>query len=166
MSLIVPLVQAFDREKVSYVVVGGLAVVLHGHERLTGDVDIVVQLEPKNAGKAIDVLMAQGYGCRVPEDPKRFIDPATRARWISEKNMKVFSFFHKIHPVFGVDIFVEYPVDFEGLYGRSVLKSLGTVQVRVASLEDLIDMKKKVGRPKDLEDVRWLEGIRRAQQRT
>jgi hypothetical protein len=38
---------------------------------------------------------------------------------------------------------------------------LGAISVDVASLADLIEMKRRAGRPQDLEDVRQLEAIAR-----
>ena len=163
MALFLPLLEALEREKISYVIVGGLAVVLHGHGRLTTDMDLVVGLDTHNAAKIIDVLVSLGYGCRVPEDPKGFADPQTRARWIAEKGLTVFSFYDKSNSFFGVDLFVDYPLDFQQLCARSVLKPIGPIQVRIASIDDLIFMKRKAGRPKDLEDIRMLEMIKNVQ---
>ena len=37
-----------NTEKINYVVVGGLAVNFHGIPRMTYDIDLLIQLEPKN----------------------------------------------------------------------------------------------------------------------
>ncbi len=47
---------ALNRARVRYVVVGGVAVVLHGYPRLTADLDLVVDLAPEQAAAAIDAL--------------------------------------------------------------------------------------------------------------
>ena len=47
-----PVLEALNARDVRYVVVGGLAVVLHGHARLTADLDIAVDLSPGQAAKA------------------------------------------------------------------------------------------------------------------
>ena len=46
------LVRALNEAGVRYLIVGGLAVVAHGHARFTGDVDLVVDLEADNARRA------------------------------------------------------------------------------------------------------------------
>jgi hypothetical protein len=51
MSLYVPVFEALNHMQVRYVVVGGLAAVLHGYARLTADIDLMVDLEPEEAKK-------------------------------------------------------------------------------------------------------------------
>ena len=43
--------KAFDEHKVEYILIGGVAVILHGLERLTRDIDIFVKMIPKNIEK-------------------------------------------------------------------------------------------------------------------
>ena len=57
MPLFEPVLEALNARDVRYVVVGGVAVVLHGHARLTADLDLAVDLSPGQASKAIDALM-------------------------------------------------------------------------------------------------------------
>ena len=45
-SLFEPIFEALNRAQVRYVVVGGFATVLHGHARLTADIDLVIDLSP------------------------------------------------------------------------------------------------------------------------
>ena len=160
MSLFLPIIDAFNRGKVAYVVVGGLAVVLHGHARLTADIDLVIGLDEANASRAVGIVSGLGYKPRAPVDPKGFADSKQRALWIKDKGLTVFSFYKKDNPMIGIDFFVDYPMDFKGLLSRSVIKDLGKIPVRICSIEDLIQMKREAGRPKDLEDVRALEMIR------
>ncbi len=44
MTLYEPVLAALDAAGVRFVVVGGVAVVLHGHPRMTADLDLVVDL--------------------------------------------------------------------------------------------------------------------------
>lgn len=151
--------QALQAAGVRYLVVGGVAVVLHGHPRFTADLDLVVALQPGNARAAIVALSRLGYRPRPPIDPLAFADPVAREAWISEKDMTVLSLWSPDHPGTDVDLFVREPLDFEGAATRAVVVDLGGVRVPVASIEDLISMKLAVGRPKDLEDVRQLQAI-------
>jgi hypothetical protein len=51
---------------VRFVVVGGLAVILHGHLRATRDLDLVIDLEPSNCSRGLDAL--RGIGLRPRPD--------------------------------------------------------------------------------------------------
>lgn len=50
----VDLFSALDRHKVDYLLIGGLAVSLHGVERATMDVDITVAMNPDNLSALIE----------------------------------------------------------------------------------------------------------------
>jgi len=145
---------------VRYVVVGGVAVVLHGYPRFTADLDLVVDLEPDAADLAIRTLTAAGLRPRVPVDPAAFADPAQRREWVELRGMQVFSLYDPNDPLRTVDLFVEPPIPFEDLWSRSDLISLPSGKIRVASIGDLIEMKRIAGRPQDSEDIRALEALR------
>jgi hypothetical protein len=155
------LFRRLDGDNVRYVVVGGLAVVLHGHPRMTADVDLVVDLEKDEATRAIRSLTAIGLRPRVPVDPEAFADPAQRTRWIEERGMMVFNLYDPSDPLRSVDLFVESPIPFHELWARSREIELPAGAVRVASIDDLIDMKKKAGRPVDSADIEALEELKR-----
>lgn len=154
-----PIFTALDRAGVRYVTVGGVAVVLHGHARLTADLDLVVDLTPRAAANAIGALTAIGFHPRLPVEADGFADPTVRERWITEKGMTVFSMWDPDDPLRSVDLFVEQPIDFEELWARSVVVDIDGTPVRVASIEDLIRLKRIAGRAVDLEDIAALESI-------
>lgn len=160
-ALFEPLFAALNEAEVRYVVVGGLATVLHGHARLTADVDLVVDLEPDEVRKALQVLAALGFQPRLPVAATDFADPDTRRRWIDEKGMRVFSLVDPDNPMRAVDLFAEHVLDFEELWTRSKTIPLSSTEVRVASIPDLIELKRRAGRPKDLDDIEALDAIRR-----
>ena len=149
---------ALERAEVRYLVVGGVAVVLHGFLRTTADLDLVVQLEPGNVRRAIDALTALGYRPRAPVPASSFADEPTRRRWVQEKNLRVFSLWTDAGPL-EVDLFAEEPFDFDAVFGRAVRVRLGEVEVSVVSRRELIDLKRSAGRPLDLEDAQRLEEL-------
>ncbi len=143
-----------------YVLVGGLAVVLHGHLRATGDIDLVVDLARDQVDRTLAVLEGAGFQPYVPVDSTDFADPVKRAEWVREKGMIVFS----LRPRSGVpmvDLFLEHPMAFDGLWARSIVVSLRGVSVRIASIDDLIALKRQAGRPEDLTDAEALVEIKR-----
>lgn len=144
---------------VRFVVVGGMAVVLQGHARLTVDLDVVVDLDEAPARRAVEALVSCGLRPRLPVDPTDFAVTEVRRDWIDNRNLQVFSFFDPADPLREVDVFVESPVDFEQLCTRADHVQVDGLSVPVASIEDLVAMKRRAGRPHDLSDVEALERI-------
>ncbi len=165
MALFEPIFHALNRAEIRYIVVGGVAVVLHGFARLTGDLDLVVDLEPDPARKAIEALVALGLRPRAPVDPLGFADAELRALWIRDKGLRVFSMHDPRDPMREVDLFVELPAPFPELWARARLVELGATRVRIACIDDLIAMKRRAGRPEDLTDIEALEAIARGGER-
>lgn len=161
MSIFEPILARLNEEGGRYVVVGGLAVVLHGHARLTVDLDLVVDLAPEAARRTIAALLALGLRPLAPVDAFEFADSAKRREWIHDKGMRVFSLYDPEQPLRIVDLFVESPVDFEELWRDSGLVPLHSTAIRVASIPHLIRMKELAGRSQDREDVERLAEIQR-----
>lgn len=160
MTLFVPLFAALNEGGVRYVAVGGLAIVLHGFARLTADVDLMVDLEPPEAERAMRVLSATGLEPRAPVLAEQFADPQMRASWARDKGMRVFSMWDPTQPMREVDVFVEHPIDFAGMYERSVTLPVADTFIRIASIDDLIALKRLAGRAHDMIDIEALEAIR------
>lgn len=154
-----PVFEALNAAEARYVVVGGLATVLHGHARLTADVDLVVDLDPPAARAAMQALTVLGLRPRAPVRAVDFADPDQRRTWVEDKGMQVFSLWSPADPLLEVDVFVTHPIPFDGLWARSRLVRLGGVEARIASIPDLITLKRLAGRPEDLQDIEALEAI-------
>ncbi|CAN5717758.1 hypothetical protein BH18ACT17_BH18ACT17_04100 [soil metagenome] len=165
MVLFEPVFEALNAAGARYVVVGGVAVVLHGHARLTADLDIAVDLSPREATIAMEALVGLGLRPRLPVGASGFADPAVRARWIVERDMKVFSLWDPDDPLRSVDVFVENPIDFKELWQGSELVDLASSRTRIASIADLIRLKRLAGRPQDHADIEALEAIVVARER-
>jgi hypothetical protein len=155
---------ALHEASVRYVVVGGVAVVVQGHPRLTADLDLVVDLEERNLLRALGTLESLGLVPRLPVAAASFADPGTRSRWIKERNLTVFSLHDPGRPGREVDLFAEPPLPFEELWDGADVVRLAGVEVRVASIEHLVRMKRAVGRPQDLADVAALEAVAAARE--
>jgi hypothetical protein len=138
---------------VRFVVVGGLAVLLHGVDRLTADVDLVIDLAPDAAARTVSALTDSGYRPLAPVQALEFADPAKRAGWQRDRGMQVFSLWDSRNVRPTVDVLLESPVDFDELWRNAVEMPLGGLTVRVASIEHLIRMKEAIGRDQDVADV-------------
>lgn len=152
--------RVLETAKVRYLVVGGVAVVLHGHPRFTADLDLVVHLQADNVRSAIAALAELGYQPRPPVNALDLANESVRCRWIAEKGLTVLSFWSSRFPATEIDIFVDEPFDFDATYERAVRVDLGGVETCVCALDDLVAMKRAAGRARDLEDALALETIR------
>ncbi len=154
-----PVLKTLNDANVRFLIVGGVAVVLHGHLRTTADLDLVIELSPDNLSRALDALEHSRFQPRPPVPLRSFADPQIRRSWIETKNMQVFSLWHEDLPGFEVDLFVEEPFDFDQAWGRRVDVPLAGTTAPVVCLQDLLALKRAAGRARDLEDVAILESL-------
>jgi hypothetical protein len=150
---------ALHQAKVRYLVAGGFAVNFHGVQRATVDLDLVLYLEKHNIQTAFELLKTLGYEPRLPVQAEQFSDPDIRKSWIQEKGMTVFSFYNPKNPFETLDVFVDEPLPFEELEREKLeVKSFGAI-IPVIGKAHLIQLKKQVGRDKDLFDISQLEKL-------
>ena len=148
-----------NKKGVRYLVVGGMAVVLHGIVRLTADLDLMVDLKKENLLKLISAMEGLGYKPRLPVKAQDFAEAEKRKEWIEEKNMEVFSFFDPKMPLHLVDILVRCPIDFDGAYNRRKTVEAGGIRIPVVSLGDLKELKGISGREQDLADLESIDEL-------
>ena len=159
-TLFEPVLAALDSADVRFLVVGGVAVVLHGHPRMTADLDLVIDLATEPATRAIAALVKLGMVPRLPVDPQTFADPNVRRAWAEERNLTVFTMLDPAEPLLEVDLFAEAPIPFDELWEQATVVQLEDQGVRIASMDHLIAMKRASGRPQDLADIAALEALR------
>jgi len=145
--------------QVEYVVVGGLAVIMHGHLRVTRDLDLVVGLTQDNCLRALVALETIGLRPRLPVAMADFADPTKRQDWIDNRNMLVFQLWDPANPERSVDVFVREPFNFATMRAEATVKDLDGVPIPVASIRHLIAMKQTAGRRHDLDDIEALQDI-------
>ena len=148
-----------DRQ-LRYVVVGGLALVLHGIDRLTADVDLAVDLAPDEATRLVDALEDGGYRATAPVDARLLADPVVRASWHRDRNMRVFSYWDTTGRRPTIDIFIVAPIPFEELWRDALRVEIAKeLAIPVASIPHLIRLKEMAGRSQDLADIERLRAI-------
>ncbi|HRQ19446.1 MAG TPA: hypothetical protein PL085_20380, partial [Agriterribacter sp.] len=130
--------QALNDHEVRYIMVGGLAVVLHGHARVTGDMDIWVDCTEDNYKK-----LAKAF-----EQFHMPVFDMTMERFLNVNVNDVFSFGR--NPV-GIDIMTAVKgLDFEDAHKLSVVFDDDGLFIRVLHINHLMEAKKAAGRLKDL----------------
>jgi len=151
----------FHNRNLRCVTVGGLALVLHGIDRLTADLDLAADLAPAAASELVDALLEAGYRPAAPVDARLFADPIIRSAWRQERGMQVFSLWDTTGKRPTIDIFTDCPVPFEELWRDAInVEVADGIPARVASVDHLIRLKRVAGRPQDLADIRRLEDLR------
>ena len=153
------LFSVLNKHQCRYVVVGGLAAVLHGHSRLTADIDLAVDLATEEASKVLRALDEFGMQPRAPVEMADFLSPETRQQWKADKRMVVFSLYHPHKPMLSLDLFIDNPIEFSDLWERAEDMTLDGLPLKVASLPDLIRLKQIAGREQDVQDIKYLKEI-------
>jgi hypothetical protein len=151
-------------EGVEFIVVGGIAVALHGGPRLTLDLDIVPATSDSNVRhlndcfRELDAVVREPGNRRLPvtNELLQAARETTRAGQLRIRTKRgPVDILWRLHDGRGYD----------ELLGGSVALSDDEREVRVIGIDDLIQVKKSAGRPQDIEDVRYLEQIRQRSQR-
>lgn len=145
---------------VDFVIVGGVAAALHGGTRVTFDLDVVPRLAAPSWQAAIDVLWSLGARPRIPEPLERIRDVEQIRRWQRDKGMLALNFRAPDGSV-EVDLLVSESDEFDQLQMRAVKVTLDQRTFRVASIDDLITMKRRAGRPQDVLDIAQLQDIQK-----
>lgn len=144
---------------VDFVIVGGVAAALHGNPRVTFDLDLVPSLDPNSWAATVDLLWSLGARPRIPEPLERIRDVEQIKRWQTEKGMLALNFRTPDGSV-EVDLLVSESGQIEALRQRAIPITLDTGTFFVASIDDLIAMKQRAGRPQDLLDIAQLQDIK------
>lgn len=150
----------FQKQKVRYTIVGGLAVNLLGSFRSTADLDIVVEISNRNLAKIVIILTKQGYRVKQPVDPMGLADSKTRKDWIKNKHMKAFNFY-KEDEFKEVDIIIDSPVSFVQAIKTAEQIPCGRLILTVMSVDNIIKMKKKANRDIDKVDIEELKQLKK-----
>lgn len=137
--------KALNDQEVKYILVGGLAVVLHGHARVTGDMDIWVECTETNYKKLVKAF----HQFHMP------VFDMTLEKFLNSTDYDVFSFGR--NPL-GIDIMTNVKgIEFDKSYEQSTVFDDDGLLIRIIHINQLIEAKKASGRLKDLDDIQQLQ---------
>ena len=157
------LLSGLTESDVDFVLVGGLAVTLHGYQRLTMDVDVVLALNNENLDRFIDHAKRENLKPVLPISIDSLRDAALIDQWHRDKGMLAFALRGPDMMATVIDVLVRPVVSFEQLKRNAVTKRIGSIAIAVASIDDLISMKTGTGRSKDALDIEELQKIKQQQ---
>jgi predicted nucleotidyltransferase len=145
---------------VEFVIVGGVAAALHGGTRVTFDLDVVPRLESPSWEVVVDLLWSLGARPRIPETRERIRQVEAVRQWRIEKGMLALNFRSPDGAV-EVDLLVGESDQFDALRRRAATVTVEGRVFFVASIDDLIGMKRRAARPQDLLDITELEALQK-----
>lgn len=149
------IISLLSRAECDLVVIGGLGIQIHGGDHMTGDADFALSRRRENCRRIADAL--------APYHPKP-VDWPEDVPYVWDDQMLMNSTNLTLDTDLGRIDFLAEPdgaPPYEILKERAMRFDLDGREVLVASIDDLISMKKAAGRPKDLAHVAELETIKR-----
>ncbi len=139
------IIASLNKHQVDFMIIGGFAVVYHGHMRATKDLDLYIRRTEENAKKTIAALAEVSFG-----SPEMTPEVFTADNGISLGTRPL-----------QIDVMSNLRgIDFNQAWARRESGSFGRETVNYISREDLIANKRAAGRPIDLDDARELEAGR------
>lgn len=148
--------RAFNEAGLDYIVVGGVAMNLLGYPRFTGDIDILLALDAKNLKRMSKLMKRMGYERRLPIAVEELGDEKKTLKLIKEKNLIAYTFNNPKEPQSGIDVIVGESLKFTKYQKHCQRISVWDIVIPVVSIDDMIAMKRKTKRIKDVEDVKAL----------
>lgn len=153
------LVSALVGGGVDFVIVGGVAVILQAMPRFTKDLDICYSTEQDNLDALGGVLVALKARLRGVSEEVPFVPDGRTLRRTQIVCLTT--------PEGDIDLLVapDGAPPYKTLRRRADVMELSGHQIRIASIEDMLAMKRAAGRPVDIVDVESLEAARRRARR-
>lgn len=133
---------SFQKHNVKYIVIGGIASVLHGIPRATFDLDILIQANEENGKLLLRALVDAGLGTA----------SLINAEELIKHEITIFK------DIMRIDVQTSTPgIKFEKVWENRESMDYEGQEFFVVSKDDLIASKRAAGREIDLEDVRLPE---------
>jgi predicted nucleotidyltransferase len=147
------------RAGVDFVVIGGIAATMHGSTRDTFDLDICPLQSHQNLDLLGTALIKMEARLRGVEEDVPFAPDGH-----SLKGLQILTLDTRFGPL---DVLMrpDGSPPYSRLRNGATQMDMGGTGVRVASIDALLEMKRRAGRHKDLADVEELEAIKRLNRR-
>jgi predicted nucleotidyltransferase len=134
--------KSLENHQVKYVIIGGIAAVLHGVPRATFDLDILIEATPDNTQKLLDAFIEAKLGTAELITTEELL--ANEITIFQDR--------------FRIDVQTSTPgINFESAWKNKANMKYQNQEFYVVSKEDLIASKLAAGREIDLDDVRLLQ---------
>ena len=137
-------IRALNAAEVEYLLVGGYAVIIHGYNRTTGDMDLWINPTSENYGRLVNAFVQFGMP----------LFDMTESKFLATKDYDVFTFGL---PPSAIDLMPAVKgLVFDEAYANSSQHDFENLSVRVIGYQDLLTAKRASGRHRDLNDIEQL----------
>ena len=138
------LYKSLNKNKVKYLIIGGIACIIYGVPRNTLDIDIFIEPTLKNARRLLKALKEAGFGTACMTTPQKII----------KNEINVFEDYLRL------DIITKPKgLVFAESWKRRSAKKINGISIKVASVKDIIKSKQAAKRDFDKEDIKILKRI-------
>ncbi len=137
---------ALNKHNVQYILVGGVAVILHGIERLTRDIDIFVKMDDKNIERLREALLSIFEDESIKEITMKELQEFSVIRYGTPDDFSI-DIMARLGEVATYETLEYETIHFEG------------IQINIAAPETLYNLKKESIRYKDKFDAAYLKEI-------
>ena len=141
-------IELLASRRVRYLIVGGEAVILHGHVRLTGDVDVFFSRDPENIERLYSALDAFWDGSIPGIASSDDFTPEGMVVQFGVPPNRI----DLVNAIDGVSFDEAWPERVEAV----IVGEVREIPVTFIGLDALIQNKRASGRPRDLDDLSYL----------
>jgi predicted nucleotidyltransferase len=137
-------IESLNKFQVEYLVIGEYAVIYHGYNRTTGDLDIWVNATEENYER-----LSESF---------RFFGMSTFDMTVEKfLNTELYDVFTFGRPPVCIDILTKVKgLDFKEAFRNSKTVVISSIELRMIDIRDLKTTKQEVNRPKDQDDLEHL----------
>jgi hypothetical protein len=138
------ILESFQQEGVDFIIIGGVAVILHGMPRYSEDVDIIIRMNDENISKIRTALS------------KLYKDESIKEITIDEiKSYSVLRYVSPFNDIIDIVGNLGEAFNFENIEFQEM--EVDNKIFKIASIKTLIDMKSNTYREKDMLDLLFLK---------
>jgi hypothetical protein len=165
------LAEDLESEGFQPVLVGGIALVILGSQRVTKDFDFLISLQGPSSKEIVDVFYRHDFELvtkfNQEREVMRTVDSAKVAAIKLKSDLPQSLFFYNWDSKLKVDLLLDFPLSGKEVAQRANKVKIGSHSLRIASLEDLVRLKEiAYADHRSASDAQDLEFLRRLLKRT
>ncbi len=167
-NTVTSLVKELEAKGFTLTLVGGMALVSMGSQRVTYDFDFLTSLKDGVIDKITEIFFNKGFELITKLNAQKEVIRTIDNKNIAAARLKIDQpqsalFFQPVSEL-RVDLLFDFPISAHEVAGRAHQVKIGPQMIRVASREDLLTLKeiayKDRGLPTDAQDIEFLKKLK------